>query len=209
MIRRLGMRRTAYAAALGILATAGAAVALLMFAPVASAWDWMGLPNGYSVADGNLGGGCHQISVNGNLIGSTCDVGFQTALNAYVDATICTVNPTAGGAACATTTTATTTQPATTTTVVVTGPPPATTTTVTQPVTTTVETTTQTVTVPAAAPTATASVVTVTTAIDLATALTLIQQRLDWLEFRVKALEDQVGLILGEEKNEPPFTNPA
>lgn len=187
------MRRTVFAGLLAFTASAGAAFALLAFASPAFAWDWMNLPNGYSVADSNLGNGCHGITVNGNLIGSTCDPGFQTALNAFVDSTVCVVNPAVGGSACQpkTTTTAPVVQTTTTAPVL----PPADPVTTTVVVTTPAYTDTVTVTVPAAAT-------------DLTGRVDLIEQRLLAVEGRTQALEDQIGLIIGEPKNVAPFTNP-
>lgn len=209
MRRRLGIPAAACVAVCGFL--------LALYAPAAGAWDWSNLPNGYSIRDLNLPNGCHQITISGTLIGSNCDAGFQAALDAYVDSTICQVNPAAGGARCVTTTqttAATSTTPSTTS-------PGATTTTTpagtTVQVTTTVEqppapqpTGTTTVVVTVVSP-STTTVVTVTTPAspDNDTRLTLIEQRLAVLEARVQVIEAQVGQILGEPKNEPPFTSPA
>lgn len=133
---------TAPIVSLAALAALGAIVAALTIAPTASAsWDWTNLPAGYHVVDAS-NGPCpdgsgatqHWITLNGTQIfPSTCDSGFQAALDAYVDSTICTVNPQAGGAACAPTTTAAPTDTVATTTTAVdtstttTAAPPATT----------------------------------------------------------------------------------
>src|SRR4051794_27817185 len=102
------MRALRYVAMTTVFA-AGFATVLLLWTPAALAWDWNHLPNGYAVTDVNLGGGCHRITISGHLVGSTCDSGFQAALDSYIDSTICSVNPVAGGAACQTTTAVTST----------------------------------------------------------------------------------------------------
>lgn len=219
MIRRLGMRRTAYAATLGIIATAGAAVALLTFASAASAWDLGSLPAGYGVSSfqtvchvatdacvGGEGSTCNHYTITagstGRQLAETDCVNptFQADLNAFVDSTVCAVNPLAGGSACQTSTSTTTTTVAQTTT--------------TTPITTTVavppaDPTTTTVAVTTPGYTATVTVTVPAVATDLTARVNLIEQRLLVLEARTQALEDQVGLILGEPKNMAPFTNPA
>lgn len=89
-----------------------------LLAPVASAWNWDGLPSGYSVrvasGDPTCVGG-RVVRVNGHLIGCTNDSGFQSALDNYINSTICTVNPSADPGLCPPTTTTTTAQTTTTT----------------------------------------------------------------------------------------------
>lgn len=212
----------------GLLA-AGIASSFLLaggFPSTALAWDISSLPAGFHVING------HQISgttcnfyyviettsgpfdISSNLC--TDSLTLQADIDSFVDAHVCVVNPAADQPLCnPTTSTTTTTTPSTTVVVTL----PATTTTVAS---TTTSTTTQTTTVttpgqqttPGQTTTAssqqTVSTVTVTTAnLDLGAALNLIQERLDELDARVTALEAQVGVIIGEEKNEPPFTNPA
>lgn len=88
-----------HAAALTLVLAAGFAAAIALTMPaVAQAWDWSNLPNGYGLSSGNLGNGCYEIAVSGTPIGSTCDADFQQHLDAYIDSTICTVNPAAGQA---------------------------------------------------------------------------------------------------------------
>lgn len=122
------MRRVGSLAAAAAVAIAGFATALMITAPIASAWSWTGLPTGYNVSDSQYttsdGGTCHRITVNGTYIGDNCASGFQAALDAYVNSTICTVNPAAGGSQCVTTTATTA---AATTTSASTTPAPATT----------------------------------------------------------------------------------
>lgn len=100
--------------------------------------------------------------------------------------------------------------PPTTTTLTITGPTQTTTTTQTLPSVPSGPTTdtTPAVTNPVVTTTkiTTTVSVTVTTSVDLAAALSLIQQRIDVLEARVQALEEAVGQIIGEPKNELPFT---
>lgn len=136
-------------------AVAGLVLALLVLAPSASAWDWHALPAGYAITssyttvchvatdpcvDGE-GSTCTHLGISAAGAGSFNETDcvnptFQADLDAFVDSTICTVNPAAGGAACQPASTSappeTATQPATTTEPT----PPAT----TEPGTTTVET---------------------------------------------------------------------
>lgn len=184
-------------AALAALATAGT-LAALAFAPTASAWDWTSLPNGYGVTDNNLGNGCHDITVAAHHIGSNCDPGFQGALDAYIDSTICTVNPAAGGAACQPTTTAVTT---TTSTAAPPGPvtttaPVATTTTAATaaPVATSIVTTTTTLTT-APPPSPPVTTVTVTTTDATAVQIAALADRITALEQQIAALTKHVDRI--------------
>lgn len=108
--------------ALAALVAAGA-VAALTLAPAASAWDWQALPGGYTYAaqpttvDGKT---CNQVRVGGVGVGvfngNDCDPGFQAGLDAFVNSTICRVNPAAGGSACPQPTTAPASAPPATTT---------------------------------------------------------------------------------------------
>jgi hypothetical protein len=114
--------------ALAILAVTGLFAGMGVWPTDASAWDFQNLPNGYTQTDIFLpitdttqgqcidvklsysdGQGIHRVD-----LGSNCDPGFQAALDSFVNASICTVNPGAGGSACVTTTQQTTTVQATT-----------------------------------------------------------------------------------------------
>lgn len=204
-----------------LVAAAGAVTASLSFPHTASAWDWHSLPAGYGVSSYTTvcdaqtdpcitdGMTCNHLTVTApnatphTFAETDCvNPSFQADLDGFVDATICTVNPSAGGTACAPATTTTAVSATTTATVAqtTTSASPAQTTTVTQ----TAPTNTVTVTNVAAA---TAPAATPGTS-DLDARLTAIEQRLDVDEARIQALEDHVA-VLGETKNEPPFTNPA
>lgn len=167
------------------LAGLAAAVALT-FPAIANAWDWTHLPAGYTVHDSiyhpSGGGSCDRITVNGTYIGDACDTAnFQTALDAYINSTICTVNPAAGGSACVTTTA---TAAATTTTTVATTDPgttSATTTAAAAPVGT--------------APSATASTQTVTTTETVTVSDPALTARVTTLEAEYAALAARVGAI--------------
>lgn len=199
-------------AALVLLAAVGA-LSAGAFSPAAQAWDVNALPGGFSASHLFDSGATacsdyYTIQFAGGKSGPICagSPSFQADVDSFVDAHVCTVNPGADPALCSPpppipkSTTSTTTVVITAPVITTPANPPAGTTTTSPAITTTPA-----VTVPAPV----VSTVTVTTATDLAAALTLIQQRLDWIEFRINALEDQVGLILGEEKNELPFTAPA
>lgn len=222
------------ASTLGV-AAAGLAAALLIFPAVGqSAWNWQSLPTGY--VSSSFQTTCHTATdpcVNGE--GSTCNhvtisgagvrqfaetdcvnPTFAADVDAYVDSTICTVNAAAGGQACAPTTTAT---PAPTTTVAATTTTPAVTTTPAPVATTTaaaaapapVTVPAQTVTVATPTSTETVTVPAVTTPAvpsTVADAISLLQQQIMVLQGRVQAIEQHLGLIVGEEKNETPFTEP-
>jgi hypothetical protein len=107
--------------ALLAVTAAGFAAALTLTAHPARAWDWTSLPNGYNVRVTNYpnasgdGSTCHKVSVDGHAMGDDCvdNAGMYAAIDAYIDSTICTVNPAAGGSRCVTTTSST--APATTT----------------------------------------------------------------------------------------------
>lgn len=131
------IRNLARAAALTMLAIAGLAAAGV-WPKAADAWDYNNLPNGYSetrihIAPAQDGTACIDLQISYGTagttdIGSTCEPGFQAALDAYVNATICAANPAAGQAQgmCLpppTTTTAATTTAQTTTTAVTTTDP--------------------------------------------------------------------------------------
>lgn len=137
-----------HAAALTLVLAAGLGLAALVTAHGARAagdWDWEHLPNGYSESvaayhnpDPNgTTGTCFRVTIDGHYIGDTCtDADFQQKLNAYIDSTICTVNPAAGqqrGMCIPTTTNATTTTTPTGTDATTTTTPPAGETTTTPP----------------------------------------------------------------------------
>lgn len=206
---------------LGIIALSAPLVAGLLLAsalaPTARAWDVYSLPAPCSITSHiyESSAPSHSFTIRCGTDQRTFLYGandypfpptnpnFQSDLDAFVDAHY--VPPTTS------TTTTTPTQTTTTvaTTTVVITIPTTTTTTITPPPSTTQPTDTATTTTTPPTPAPAVSTVTVRTAADIAAALTLIQQRLDTIEARVRALEEQVGLILGEAKNEPPFTNPA
>lgn len=121
---------------LAVVLTAGCAAALTLGVTRASAWDWQSLPTGYSVSNyttvchiatdpcvGGEGSTCNHLTIHGastpwaetDCVNPT----FQADLDAFINSTICTVNPAAGGSACAPATTA---PPATTTAPVTTNP---------------------------------------------------------------------------------------
>lgn len=181
-------------AALAGLVAAGAFAALVV-APTASAWDWMHLPAHYNVSSVSYGtcpGSSSvqwiTVSINGTALGSTCDAGFQAAVDAYVDSTICTVNPQAGGSACAPTTT---TAPATTTDTTST-----TTTTSTTPGATTTASTTPTSTTPAD-PGSTTAVTNTTAAVTtaLSPAEQTLSDKIDALAAQIAALTTRVDRL--------------
>lgn len=129
------MKRTLVITLLAAVALAGAAFAALVAPSSASAWNWQSLPSGYSVSSyqtcyddqginhmpscGSIPV-CDHLTVQssaGSFTEADCVASFQSDLDRYVDSTICTVNPGAGGQACQPTTTASpTTTGATTTT---------------------------------------------------------------------------------------------
>lgn len=160
-----------------LLAALGLATGLVVFTPAANAWDWQNLPTGYSpsIVIYHTSGGdtCRQLTINGTYIGDTCnDPDFQQKVDAYIDSTICTVNPGAGGNACITTsaTTANTTTDTTTTT--------------TDPTST--DTTT---TPPSTVPAGTDTTATTPAGPSLQEQVTSLQQQLAQLATRVGALE--------------------
>lgn len=182
------MKRVALGLTLAALAAAGAIAAALIAAPTAAAsWDWMHLPAHYNVSSVSYGT-CpgsgilwRTVSINGVSMGSTCDAGFQAAVDAYIDSTICTVNPDVGGSACT---------PTTTTIAATTG------TTTTDPaVTTTITTTTTTAADPGSStPTTTQPIQTsTTTAVDPQVAA--INARVDQLEQQIAMLTSRVGRL--------------
>lgn len=226
-----------YAAAPLVLVAGIAAAVALTLPSMAKAWDWQSLPTGYFVSNytttcntatdpcvhGN-GSTCNHLTVGTNGVAGTfsetdcVNPGFQSDLDAFVGSTICAVNPSAGGQACApatTSTTASTTSATitTTTTTTASAPAPVTTTTAAasadpapvvvpaQVVTVTTPTSTETVTVPA--------VTTPSVPSSVSEAISLLQQQIMVLEGRVQAIEQHLGFIVGEEKNELPFTAPA
>lgn len=215
------------------VAAAGLTAAIsLTVAPSAKAWDWHSLPSGYGVSSYQLV--CHTATddcLNGD--GSTCDVvtitapnaspgqlsvqdcsdpSFQSEIDSFVDATICAVNPSADPGRCAPPPTTTAAPPATTT--------QATTTTTASTTTSQGATTAPsggssptgsggTATTATATPAGPTTTVTQTVTVEDPTVqqqLTELQQRLAVDEARISALEQKNGQILGEQKNEPPFT---
>lgn len=210
MLRNTLVRLTALAAVVGAVGFAAASV----LTPTASAWDYGSLPNGYSVTTDSGVSGCSPATyvwVNGSGIGCTSDSGFQSALDSYINSTICSVNPAAGGSACVTTTAPTTTAATTTSA--------ATTTTAGGGASGGGTTTAPTgsrggqATTNAQAPTGTSttSTVTVTTTVTDATLtsrVSALEQRLAVDEARLDVLESHTT-VLGEIKNETPFTDPA
>lgn len=197
-------------AALVVFATGLFAATVLTFPATALAWDWHQLPAGYAVSnhttichiatdpcvDGE-GSTCNHLTIH-TQIGVTfsetdcVNPNFQQHLDAYVDSTICRVNPAAGGQACIVSTSTTTAAGTTSET------PPAGTTTTAGPGETT----------PATTPTVTVTTTVTTTVADptLEARLTALEQRNAANEARIAELEAQIGLILGEPKNVEPFT---
>lgn len=178
--------------------TGAGVVAALALAPVAlAAWDWHSLPDGYSVTSsfttvchiatdpcvGGEGSICTHLSVSAGAAGTFTETDcvnptFQSDLDAYVNRTICTVNPAAGGSACAPATTA---QPATT-------EPPATTT--TPPTTTAAPPVTTTAPIDPGPPPTTTAVTTATT-----TAAPTLEDRIKTLEDQIAALTNRVDRL--------------
>jgi hypothetical protein len=198
---------------LTLCAATGLMIALLAFPSIASAWNWRSLPSGYSTSavsytDEN-GNACQKVSIDGHYMGDTCTDpgGLAANVDAYVNSTICSVNPAAGGSQCVTTTAPTTTAQTTTS---------DTTTTTSDPGSTGGGSTTtadapagggaSAATTPGQPP---ATTVTVTTAdTDLAARVTALEQRLDTDEARIEVLASHTT-VLGEVKSELPFIRPA
>lgn len=184
-----------HAAALTLALAAGFAAAAALTVPsVAQAWDVNSLPAGFTtfVRSDSSGGPCPlayrieyvpSLAVSGYLC--TDSPTFQQDLDAFVDA-----NYTAPVTTNAATTPAATSTVAVTTDAVTAPQAPSTTTTAT----------------------ASAETVTVTTVITDPTIdarLTALEQKQAVTDARIAALEANVGIILGEVKSQPPFTNPA
>jgi hypothetical protein len=201
------MRRSLALIALLVVAGAAGIAVGLASAPSARAWYGDDLArNGYATIVIDLGGGCRQWKASGHGagltdLGSDCDAAFQERLDAFINAT-CPCAQTSTSSTSSTTVTASTA--ATTTTAAPTTTTTATTTTADPlPTSSTTETTTS----PATTTPATSTVVVTTTAPspDLESRVAAVEQRLTVLEARVDELAAQVGSILGEPKNEPPF----
>ena len=179
--------RLARAAALTMLAVTGAAIGAGTWTAVANAWNIDNLPNGYSEVRIHLADpACIDLQISYGTagitdIGSTCDPGFQSNLDAYVNATICTVNPAAGQAEgmCLPPATTTTDTAVTTDTTAA----PAVTTTATPAVTTT------------ATPAVTTTAVVTDPATATTTDTTSIESRLATLEAEYAALSQRVDAI--------------
>jgi hypothetical protein len=204
------MRRIHVIVGLAFLTAGFLASVALTFPGAASAWDWRHIPNGYSTTVAHYvnldGDSCSKYWIDGQYMGDDCvdPGGLQANIDAYINSTICTRNLAAGISAGVCQAATTTTTAATTGTVATTTTDPGTTTTPDPGSTTNVggssaasdpsQTVTTTVTVTVADP-------------DTQAQLTELQQRVATDEARIQELEDQIGTILGEQKNEPPFTS--
>jgi hypothetical protein len=191
--------------------------AALTVAPKALAWDWHSLPSGYGVYSYQLV--CHTSTDNClNGDNSTCDVvtitapnatpnqtsvqdcsdpNFQAEIDAFVNATVCTVNPAADPSLCSPTTTsvASTTAQTTTTPTTTTAAAPASTTTTTSAAPASspaVATASPTLAAAPAPATTTTQTVTVTTTVEdpsLTQRVTALEQNYAALAARVNAIE--------------------
>jgi hypothetical protein len=200
---------------LAAVATGVSLAAALTVAPKALAWDWHSLPSGYGVYSYQLV--CHTATDNClNGDNSTCEVvtitapnatpnqtsvqdcsdpNFQAEIDAFVNATICTINPAADPALCSppTTSVASTTDQTTTAVSTTTTTAPTT----TQAAAPAASPSTATAAPATSAPTASASVapiqtVTVTTTVEdpsLAQRVTALEQNYAALAARVNAIE--------------------
>jgi hypothetical protein len=230
-------RKLFVAPLLAAVAALGLTVGLLSFPSVASAWDWHSLPAGYSSGSrqvvchvatdpciGGEGSICNLVTVRAYPAGGGAQIAildqladcvnanFQVIFDAFIDSTICQVNPAAGQAAglCAppaTTTAPATTEPPATTTAATTTPVTTTTTVAAEPSTTT----TASVEAPPAPPTVTTTVTTTVVVADPALELRVsaLEQRQAVAEGRIAVLEANTGMIQGESKSEAPFNRPA
>lgn len=151
-------------------------------------WTLNTLPQGYNFTETqDADTACYAvILIAGQVLrGDTCDPNFPAALDAFVNATVCTVNQQAGFAA------GVCDAPAPPVTTPAPAPAPA------PPVVTPpTQTVTETVTVIETDPTVDAR-------------LTALEQHDAVTDARLTELELKTGQILGEQKNETPFTDPA